>query len=73
MKLTLAQHCLLVDASDDGGTFCVSNYRPARRLVSLGLAFWEDGSPSSERLNITKQGRAMLSTASTAGKGIGNE
>lgn len=67
MKLTLAQHNLLVEASDECGTFCVNSYRPAQRLVSLGLAEWEDGSPSSDWLNITDKGRAILAAAPSTG------
>lgn len=59
-RLTKAQRELLVDASDECGTFCVRTYRPAHFLVSNGLAVWEDGDKKSEWLNITPAGRAAL-------------
>ena len=58
--LTPAQWNLLVDVSDETGCFCAHTYRPAKRLVSLGLAEWEDGLPSSDWLNITDAGREVL-------------
>lgn len=61
MKLTTAQWHLLVDTSDECGAYCVSSYLPAKRLVSLGLAEWEDGVASSDWLNITEAGRTALS------------
>lgn len=59
-KLTPAQQQLLMDASDECGVFCVHAYPPAKRLVTLGLAQWEDGIASSDWLNITEAGRQAL-------------
>lgn len=60
MKLTKAQRQLLADTSDECGTFCDRKYRPGAKLVSLGLAAWEDGDPESDWLNITPSGRSIL-------------
>lgn len=60
-KLTKAQLELLSDANDPTGTACVQEYRPAQKLVELGLAEW--GPPlraGSPRLRITTAGRAAL-------------
>ena len=60
VKLTKAQRELLIEASDECGTFCAHSYRPAAKLVSLSLAVWEDGDSQSDWLNITDAGRAAL-------------
>jgi hypothetical protein len=57
---TEAQRQLLRDVDNECGAYCVGNYRPARKLVSLGLAEWEDGNPSSDWLYITEAGRTAL-------------
>lgn len=59
-KLTKAQQELLVDLerSLDGEQFCAPYYRPAQRLVVLGLAQWR---PFTHLLRITDAGRAALS------------
>jgi len=62
MRLTTAQWHLLVDVSYRGGTHCIGSYKPAKRLVELGLAKWKDGSPSSDWLNVTEQGRLALTS-----------
>lgn len=62
-KLTKAQRALLQDCVRDGlrgMTGVVSYYTPAKMLVSKGLAEWLNGDPFSERLLITKAGRAAL-------------
>lgn len=53
-KLTKAQLELLRDC--DGGTFCSRSYKPADRLVELGMARWE----RSDWLVITSEGRIAL-------------
>jgi hypothetical protein len=56
MKLSKAQTELLFYAK--AGTYCVTSYKPAERLVSLGLAEWRDG----DKLYATEAGRTALSS-----------
>ena len=58
MKLTEAQDRLLRDI-DAGAIGVDSEYRPAKKLVELGLAFWKLGK-YSDILRITEAGRALL-------------
>lgn len=51
-KLTKAQLALLRELP----THCVAEYRPAQKLVSLGLAVWV----TLSRIDITDAGRAAL-------------
>jgi hypothetical protein len=53
-KLTKPQKELLRDC--DGGTFCSRGYKPADRLVELGLAQWS----REGWLVITGDGRDLL-------------
>lgn len=53
MKLTKAQMELLRELP----TNCVSYYKPAVKLVELGLAKWPS---SGSRLEITEAGRSAL-------------
>lgn len=39
---------------------CVESYRPAQRLVELGLCTWTQGSFGASYLNITETGLATL-------------
>ena len=59
VKLTEAQRCLLADAARPYGVTCSDNYKPAIKLVSLGLAIWTEGR-FSDKLEITDAGRAAL-------------
>jgi hypothetical protein len=72
-KLTKAQRELLAEAARPdrrtpgshypGGCSCVPQYRPAQKLVALGLARWRDDNPETNHLLVTDAGRAALSTA----------
>ncbi len=63
--LTKAQRSLLLECKYDerGVTAVAANYAPAKILVRLGLAFWRDNDPYSERLIITDAGRRALAAA----------
>ena len=52
MKLSKAQRELLQELP----TQCVQEYRPAQKLVALGLAVWV----TMSRLDLTELGRAAL-------------
>lgn len=60
MKLTRPQMELLKDCADCCP--CVDSYRPAQRLVALGLAEWTRGNYGSSYLNITEAGRRAIAS-----------
>ena len=59
MKLTKAQEDIL-RLTENSGFSCASYYRPAKRLVELGLCEWNTGNLGSTWLTITEAGRAAL-------------
>ena len=58
-KLTGPQQELLSDAVD-GSTWCERWYRPAIRLVEMGLCYWQLEVGIGGRLVATEAGRAAL-------------
>lgn len=62
MKLTPAQreYLELLFEAGEGGIPTWSNYRPAKKLVELGLARWKHQSLSSPLCIITDDGRTLI-------------
>lgn len=58
-KLTNAQAELLREANCAEGTSCVPQYKPAQKLIALGLAEWTPLGYES-RIRITDAGRKAL-------------
>jgi hypothetical protein len=58
--LTKAQRALLLNASALSGEYCVKAYKPARALVSLGLAEWHLDDAYGGWLRLTDAGRSRL-------------
>lgn len=56
-KLTQPQIALLKEAYPLGTTGCVDNYRPLKKLLTLGLM---EPTPWSSTWRITDEGRAAL-------------
>ena len=59
VKLTAPQYYLLVDISDDSRNV-VDGYKPAQKLVALGLAELGPSSFGARSLSITDAGRQHL-------------
>lgn len=59
VKLTQPQQELLIDAAD-GSTWCERWYGPAKRLVEMGLCYWQLEVGVGGRLVATAAGRAAL-------------
>lgn len=62
MKLTKPQLELLNDATQGNG-HTVEHYRPAQKLVALGLCEWRHDGVGGSWLNVTDAGRAALKAA----------
>jgi hypothetical protein len=60
MKLTQPQLMLLGDLVRNGKDHCFEGYKPAQKLIQLGLAKARKGSFGSLHLEPTEAGRAAL-------------
>lgn len=60
MKLTKPQRDLLAEAVGLGKVTCGADYKPARRLVELGLAISHEGRLGGHWITPTPEGRDAL-------------
>lgn len=64
IKLSPAQKNVFSDLVKSGAFRCVCDYKPALKLVELGLAKGEESSYSSIVLTLTKAGKEFAETFS---------
>lgn len=63
IKLTVAQADLLCRVAEDGGKYhCSDTYRPAQKLVALGLCEGNFGKFGSYTIILTQAGRDHMET-----------
>lgn len=61
MKLSVAQADLLVRVKEQGGRlWCSDGYRPAQKLVALGLCDWASGKFGGTFITLTAAGQEEL-------------